>query len=444
MPSVKPSSKVARPKSNDSETDAPLLTPRLLQRHLDALTRGDGAAQREAVRQLKQHDSHEWTDAPVKLVRPLVTALQRQLGNGRHDASSGALPGLRQEVATVLGKIGPCAECAVPELTALLAPGTADAVREAAAKALGALGRASRPAVSALVGVLTPECRVNLAGYVAWALGEIGCADAQVTAALRNLWSLAIRCETSRFQVAHALCKLGIEAPALIETLTGMLSGHAKVAARQAATEALAWRRPDEVGVVPALIVALHDEDESIRGLAEAGLQRMKLSKAKAVQVCCHQLGACVLAEAALRKSGDLALEPLMAALRHKNPATREKAAQTLGALREAAAPAAEPLAAALKDKDRGVRLSAAKALWSVTKQPDRVVPVLINFLKGDGLPPDTGDERRTFVQTVIEALCRIGPVANLAIPALKSMLKDSNRLIRESAQRALVVISAA
>jgi HEAT repeat protein len=445
MPSVKPSSKAERPKANDPEREVPVLNPRQLQRHLDALTRGDGATQREAIRQLKQHESREWADVPVKLVRPIVSALQRQLGNGKHDASSGALPGFRQEVATVLGRIGRGAESAVPELSALLAPGTADAVREAAAKALGAMGRAARPAVSDLLGVLTPECRVNLAGNVAWALGEIGCADAQVSAALRNLWSLAIRCETSRFQVATALCKLRIQAPALMETLTGTLAGHAKIAARQAATEALSWCGPDDVGVVPALVVALHDEDEATRQIAEAGLARMRLTKPKAVQICCNQLGECLIAEAALRKSGDLSLAPLMAALRHKNPITREKAAQTLGALREAAAPAAEPLVTALKDKDRGVRLSAAKALWNITKQPDRVVPVLINFLKGDGLPPiDAGELRRTFVQTVIEALCRIGPVANRAIPALKSMMKDNNRLIRESAQRALVVISAA
>lgn len=445
MPSVKPNSKVARPRASDSEKDTPLLNARQLQRHLEALTRGDGATQREAIRQLKQHDSQEWADVPVKLVRPLVSALQRQLGNGRHDGQSGALPGIRQEVATVLGRIGPGAESAVPELTALLAPGTADAVREAAAKALGAMGRAARPAVPALLGVLTPECRVNLAGYVAWALGEIGCADAHVSAALRNLWSLAIRCETSRFQVATALCKLRISAPALLETLTGTLSGHSKIAARQSATEALSWCGSEEIGVVPALIVAMYDEDETTKRIAESGLERMRLTKAKAVQLCCLQLGACHLAEAALRKSGDLSLEPLMAALRHKNPTTREKAAQTLGALREAAAPAAEPLVTALKDKDRGVRLSAAKALWNITKQPDRVVPVLVNFLKGDGLPPiDAGELRRTFIQTVIEALCRIGPVANRAIPALKSMMKDNNRLIRESAQRALVVISAA
>ena len=45
---------------------------------------------------------------------------------------------------------------------------------------------------------------------------------------------------------------------------------------------------------------------------------------------------------------------------------------------------------------------------------------------------------RRRFLQTVMEALWRIGPPAKAAMPALVAKSKDKNRLISESAFSAL------
>jgi len=341
-----------------------------------------------------------------------------------------------------LGKIGPPSESAVPELAALLAPGVSDPVREAAATALGSIGKAARPAINDLLHVLAPGCRVTLAACVARALGEIGSADQRVRTALLQLWAAPIAHDHSRLLVTIALCKLNIEAPGLIETLTGTWVGHSKTAARQAATEALSWCSKDTVGVVPALVTALYDEDEPLRQKATVGLQRLRLTPARAAQICCQQLNACSLAQTALRKSGALAVPPLIAALRDKDAVLRDNAAKTLGAIGEVAAPAAPALAAALKDKDRAVRLSSAKAFWNITKQADTVVPVLVSLLNGKGVSPaDTGEARRTFLQTVIEALCRIGPLAKNAAPTLVALMKDENRSISESARRALQAI---
>jgi hypothetical protein len=53
------------------------------------------------------------------------------------------------------------------------------------------------------------------------------------------------------------------------------------------------------------------------------------------------------------------------------------------------------------------------------------------------------GADRRTFLQTVMEALGRIGPPAKGAVPALTAMAKDANRHVRESALLALAKIGA-
>jgi HEAT repeat protein len=419
-----------------------MLNVRQLRGQIETLNSGDDAARRDAIAALKEMEGQVWVDAPSDVVQPLVKVLKRRLGQADQANGAKAYPRFRQDVAAVLGKIGAPAQVAVPELTALLAKGIPDCIREAAATALGNIGRPARPAVGALLEMLEPECRVQLAACVARALGEIGCADQHVRAALLQLWALPIRCENSRFQVAIALCKLHCDAYGLIETLTNTLAASGKSFARLAAAEALSWCSKDTPGVVPAFIVALHDEDEQVRAAATKALQHWHLSEPRAIAICCQQLPDCALARTALRKSGAEAISALIGTLESKNPDVREQAAQTIGAIGEPAAPAAGALAAVLKDKDGAVRLAAAKALWNITKQPDLVVPVLASLLKGNGLPPaDDGELRRRFVQTVIEALGRIGPVAKNALPALKATMKDDNRLIRESAERALKAI---
>jgi HEAT repeat protein len=197
--------------------------------------------------------------------------------------------------------------------------------------------------------------------------------------------------------------------------------------------------------VVPALLFAiLSDPKEEVRQMAQAGLDQMHLSPEKAIQLCCSQLGESSYAEAALRKSGQLAVSALIEALSTKEPATRVKAARTLGCLGEVAAAAAPALTKALHDNDPDVRLAAAKGLWNITKTAD-VVPALVDLLKvKKATDLEAAETRRRFLQTVMEALRRIGPPATAAVPALTAMTKDSNRHIRESALSALQVIAPA
>jgi len=188
--------------------------------------------------------------------------------------------------------------------------------------------------------------------------------------------------------------------------------------------------------VVPALLIAsLSDTNEEVLQKAQRGLDRMRLSHEKALHLCSGQLGDSSYAEAALRKGGAPAVPILIEALRTEDPAIRVKAARALGCLGEVAAEAAAALTAALQDDDLEVRLAAVKSLWNITKTADDVVPTLVDLLEGPG-GSDLGDgeARRRFLQTVMEALNRIGPAATAAGPALSALTKDRNRHIRESA----------
>ncbi len=404
-----------------------------LQQHLLALDGSDDTVKREALQSLRQHGEQEWATAPTEAIDALLTALTGLRPNGiKH-------PSAQKEAATILGNMGPRSKSAVPRLIEWLHEGVPDSVREAAAAALGKIGKEARAAVDRLVQLLG-DSRPALAAQAARALGSIGCADSRVRSGLINLWPSRLQLRGGDAQVAIALCKLHIAAPNLLGAVTRTLVVDQEVCLRKAAAEALAWCGKNETDVVPALLTAtLSDTNEEVRQAAQAGLDHMRLSHEKAIRLCSRQLGDSAYAEAALRKSGEPAVPALMEALGTDEPATRVKAARTLGCLGEVAAAAAPALTAALQDDDPEVRLAAAKGLWSVTKKAGAVVPALVALLEVEGAADgEDGETRRRFLQTVLEALGRIGPAATAAVSALTAISKDTNRHIRESAAVAL------
>jgi HEAT repeat protein len=414
-----------------------MLEPGQLRRQIQALNSGNESMRRDAIHALKQHERTEWDSVPAEITRTLVDSLRKQLPKSQEN---GAKPPLfRQEVVTILGNIGTRAQQALPQLVDLLADGVPDGVREATATALGKIGKEARVGVDRLIQILNSNCRIALADRVARALGDIGCADQRVRTALTNLWLFPVHSQSNQVQIAIALCKLRIDARGLLKFLTATLVGSRDTTLRKSAAEALAWCNKNDLDVVPALTAALYDEDEEVRKLAEAGMAHLRLTKVKAIHLCAQQLKESAQAETALRRSGQLAVPALVEALQSKEPLAREKAARTLGSIGELAAESSKALMAVLHDKHLEVRLAAAKALWNISKNADAVVPVLSDLLGSKGPPSaDTPDARRNFFQSVIEALCRIGPPAKAAVPPLTRKTKDENRLIRESAQRAL------
>ena len=407
-----------------------------LHKHVAALDKGDDASRRDAIQALRRHEERDWAAAPVGVCRALVVSLQQQL------VGEGKPPVVLKDVATILGNMGPHSKAAVPQLIELLKEGVADPVRESAVIALGKFGAEARDAVEHLVALA--QRRDALAVHAVRTLGAVGCADQRVRGALVSLWHSAAQTAHAQLQTAVALCRLGIDTPGVLPFLTHLLLAGQEQAIRKAAASALAWRNKKEIDVVPALLTAaMNDKDEEVRQIAQASLDQLRLSQPEALRLCAKQLKDSLHAEAALRKSGPLAVPALIEALGADEPVTRLKAAGILAHLGEPAAAAAPALTAMMQDKNPDIRLMAAKGLWNITKQPDPAVSALIQLLEAKRLPGHEDDEtRRRFLQTVIEALWRIGPSAQAALPALRDKAKDSNRLIRESAQIALKKIA--
>jgi HEAT repeat protein len=416
-----------------------------IKKQVDSLNSNHDATRWEAVRTLKAVEKDHWATVSNSEIRLLVDTLCEQLPR-RSESGGARLPThLRRDVAFTLGKIGDRAIESVPSLVELLSEDEPEGIREAAATSLGDLGTTAKGAVPALIATLNPNCRVPLAVRVACALGEIGVSDAKVKAALIDLWRSTMTRPITQIQIAAALCKLGVDAPGLLASLAAGAVQGPNASHRVSACQALGWCSKSDPGVLPALTAAAHDDDDTVRAAANAAIEKIGVNMTKAVQACIKQLKDCPHSVTALRRTGAMGVKGLIKALEDSEPVVRESAAKILSSLGEHAQGAAPALSKLLRDKCTDVRLSAAKALWNITKQPDAVVPTLAGLLTAKMTPPtDDGEVRRRFMQSVIEALGRMGPAADEAVPSLMKVTRDSNRLIRESAVRTLQQIKPA
>lgn len=412
-----------------------MLDLRQLHNDIEVLESGTENSRRQTLQALRGHDPKEWAAVPVKVVQALVESLQQCLAGEMKQNF------IRQEIVGLLGNIGRGAEPAIPQLIDMLQAGIADGIREGAALALGKIGKESRAAVDPLINLLSSG-RPTLVVRAIRALGEIGCADLKVRTALTEQWQ-SPQSQNGQVQAAIALCKLHVQVAGLLRFLTSTLTANQDAALRMSAAEGLAWCPKDESEVVPALLAAaVNDKNEEVRQRAQASLDQLRLSQKRTMQICSRQLQDSPYAETALRHSGQLGVPALIEALGAKESVIKEKAARILGSLGELAAAAVPELSKALRDRDAEMRLAAAKGLWNITKNADDVVPVLVDLLKDGAAAHNADDSRRRFLQTVMEALQRIGPPAKAAIPALTGKTRDKNRLVSESALSALKEIN--
>lgn len=418
------------PESRNGRGSANPNTARL-NKHIVALERGDDLARREAVHHLARVEAQDWARVPRPRLQAAVVSLRRHLADNTNP------PYIRREAATILGDMAPFSQSAVAHLTRLLEDESAASIRETVVIALGKFGEGARDAVGPLLQLVPGQD--GLAMHALRALGSIGCADRRVRSTLQALWLGAAQTQSGLIAIAQTLCMLKVEANGLLPFLTRHAVASLDDSVRKFAVEALAHCSKTDLDVVPALLaVALGDKNEHVRQFASVSLEQLQAPPQKAVFICAAQLGESSFAEIALRRAGALAVPALRKALGASAAATRVKAANVLAVLGELAVRAVPELRESLRDRNTDVRLAAVKAMWNITTSADDVVHVLINLLEGK--PPRERDveERRRFLQTVIEALWRIGPPAAAAVPALVAKRKDSNRLIRESADVAI------
>lgn len=178
---------------------------------------------------------------------------------------------------------------------------------------------------------------------------------------------------------------------------------------------------------VPALIDALHNRDEIVRGAAASALGQFETHEQVIIPELIRALrddsdDVAYSASYALAQIGKEAVPALAVALADDRPLVRRQAAYAL-MLTDADAKAALPaLQRALHDEDLETRIYAAQAVVQLQDDTDAAVAQLAEALKH----PD-----RDIRSMAASALYYAGPSGKSAVPALIQALKDENQDVR-------------
>ena len=138
---------------------------------------------------------------------------------------------------------------------------------------------------------------------------------------------------------------------------------------------------------------------------------------------------------AALGEEARPAVPALISLLNDKNDRVRYLSVFTLRCLGPVAADALPSLIICLNDPEFTVRDDAVEALGTIHEQPERVVPILVEFLQKYRTDPILCDD-------AIGSLSRFGTQAKPAVPILMEFLKDKETSVRSQATNALMQIN--
>jgi WD40 repeat protein len=392
-----------------------------------------------------------------------ITELAHDLGG--HDL------GRRLAAARALGKLGPEARSAVPDLLRALTDDNADVRTEAltslqligspeakdvpllvpllrnvrfpdgqryALEMLGKLGPAAEPAVSALVeGLSDANDRIRFKS--AELLGAIG------PAARARAWSPLVDLlldddPAARAVASAALVKLGPPNRSNLDKLRTLLDDRREDARRYALT-ALAAMGDEASDAAPVLRkTAANDAIADLRALALAALQRIQPTNKETVETfgrCLADSNDAVCEQAArgLAAAGPKhgALPSLLQAMEHRNANVVRIAGEALarGPLDKSQVPM---LTAALQSKNVNVRLRTVEALGRLGDPASTAINTLCDLLKSKQV-----EERRA----VVVALGRIGKSARAAGPRLVESLKDNDVVVMRETAMTLAQIGA-
>lgn len=288
-----------------------------------------------------------------------VSALRKLLKNEEENVD------IREIAVFTVGKIGPDARDAIPDLLPLLG-GDDETLRQRAAVSLAEIGAAAMPGV---IGQLkgNPAARY----WAAYALERMGPAAASAGAALID--RLRSDGDTDvRGAAAAALGEIGPDARGGADALTAALQDK-ESRVRILAAEAL-WKlekTPDRA--LPILSKELASKDAPARREAAEALGRLAAIAKAALPLLRKALEdraadvRVAAAQAVWLIAGDAGVvSVLVAALEDRDSEIRRTAAETLARIGSAARPALNGLSRLLKDREWQVRKAAAEAMRKI------------------------------------------------------------------------------
>ena len=345
----------------------------------------------------------------------------------------------RKLAALTLGRIGPSANSALPDLYDALKDSDAAVLQESLASlksigvnsevgvaaiarllnsensdtrrlAVSALATANEASVSVLTSALEhddPATRL----HAAIELAQISPDSSAILPVLLD----ALKEERSRRNntALSALRSLGLRpVPGLIE----MLRDHDTVA-RQSAAEFLGKMNPPPLAAIPGLIQCLKDSDAPVKSHAMLSLQNFGPDAIDAVPQLFELLddedwsfrARAPRAISKIDPENRQLVERLIQQIRRDvNSSVHREAAVTLGQMGEIARIAIPALQEASQNDEDHVQTEAARALWQLTGDPDAAFPGLRSVLKS---------QRRH--QDALEVIRELGPSAKPLVPDL-------------------------
>ena len=237
---------------------------------------------KEAVPSLK--NGLNSSDDPVLQLASVWALLQIDPTNREYEAIAlpkliGALtserPGMRREAVETLGRMGPRAKSAVPELQKRLKDDDA-LVRRETLIAFAEIGPDSQPAVEAITKLLA-ESDPSLRPVACYALGKIGKSSATAIPQLQK--QLQSRDPYEKTVAAWALVHIAPDEKTVevaIPLLAAALHGAANPKIRVEVAETLGKIGNGSHLVKEALQLALKDSDEAVRKAAETAIAKLK------------------------------------------------------------------------------------------------------------------------------------------------------------------------
>jgi HEAT repeat protein len=316
-------------------------------------------------------------------------------------------PASRYQALLLVGRMGPAAAKAVPDLAKLLKDPDAN-LRRNAVLALGQIGPGAREVAPALVELLDPgdpSMRSNILN----ALRNIGGGDPKVMV------------------------------PALLKALKDD-----QTFTRPLIFDLLAEQGPAAADAVPMLLEDLRRptwlyQVQAASALARIAPERARKEGPPLLQRWLTPLGTRVIAAGAVLRldpGHKEALTALQAALKDVQDYQRQQAVDALAAVGPPAKEALPALRDALRDRAPYIRVLAAAAVWRVGGDADAALPVLLEGLKAGNL---------TYVrQQAATKLGDMGPAAKGAVSALLEARTDPDNFLRTSAGNALKKIDPA
>ncbi len=362
----------------------------------------------------ESHQDYRSALALAAIGRPAVEGLRGLLKERKES--------VRAEVVMAMGRIGPDAAAAVPDLIPSLGD-KSERIRREASLALGRIGPAALEPMIAASGREDAAIRARAVE----AMGHLSAPDDRARqAVLRRVHDPApeVRAESVR-----SLGRLHVPDDVLVPILAEDLR-HADERVRLAVVELLVARR--------ALLPRLATEFEALLTARDDGVARHAafLLGKLGPEAIPRLLGALRRPDSrvdqiagALAQIGRPAAMALMQAVKDPEPRVRRAAALAMGEIRPPAPDTAQALAVALGDPDREVRAASLTAIGQLGPRAAESVPAV------RGLLEDRSAEVRTLA---IDVLARSSPRDERLLGDLAPMLDDPDARVQRRAIEAL------